>query len=59
MGCSLFNFKQLLFSERIKTLENTDRVLIYFAGHGIARNSDEEPKGYLIPHDAQPDKPET
>jgi WD40 repeat protein len=29
-----------------------DRVLFYFAGHGIALESDEGPKGYLLPQDA-------
>lgn len=30
-----------------------DRVLFYFAGHGIALESDEGPKGYLLPQDAK------
>lgn len=30
-----------------------DRLLVYFAGHGIARNGDSGPAGYLIPQDAQ------
>ncbi|MBE8970930.1 hypothetical protein IQ277_33440 [Nostocales cyanobacterium LEGE 12452] len=32
-----------------------DRLLLYFAGHGIALNGDDDdgPKGYLIPQDAQ------
>ncbi|MBD2451653.1 caspase family protein [Nostoc sp. FACHB-152] len=32
-----------------------DQLLLYFAGHGIALNGDEDdgPKGYLIPQDAQ------
>ncbi|MBD2471997.1 eIF2A-related protein [Nostoc sp. FACHB-145] len=31
-----------------------DRLLFYFAGHGIALNGDDDgPKGYLIPQDAQ------
>src|SRR4029077_7445710 len=29
-----------------------DRVVFYFAGHGIALPSDEGPKGYLLPQDA-------
>ncbi|MGK7896324.1 MAG: caspase family protein [Xenococcus sp. (in: cyanobacteria)] len=28
-----------------------DRLLFYFAGHGIARNRDEGPEGYLVPQD--------
>ena len=30
-----------------------DRVLFYFAGHGVARDSDEGPNGYLLPVDAR------
>lgn len=30
----------------------SDRLILYFAGHGIARNSDEGLKGYLVPQDA-------
>ncbi|MGB5713819.1 MAG: caspase family protein, partial [Waterburya sp.] len=30
----------------------SDRLLVYFAGHGIARNSDEGLEGYLVPQDA-------
>ncbi|GAA6620336.1 caspase family protein [Scytonema sp. NUACC26] len=29
-----------------------DRLLFYFAGHGIALNGDDGPQGYLIPQDA-------
>ncbi|MGE3365738.1 MAG: caspase family protein [Rhizobiaceae bacterium] len=29
-----------------------DRVLFYFAGHGIALESDEGPRGFLLPQDA-------
>ncbi|MEM8723493.1 MAG: hypothetical protein AAGE84_30125 [Cyanobacteria bacterium P01_G01_bin.39] len=30
----------------------SDRLIFYFAGHGIARNSDDEPQGFLVPQDA-------
>ncbi len=30
-----------------------DRLLLYFAGHGIALDGDEGPEGFLIPADAQ------
>lgn len=30
-----------------------DRLLFYFAGHGIALNDDDNPAGYLIPQDAK------
>lgn len=29
-----------------------DRVFFYFAGHGVALDSDEGPRGYLLPQDA-------
>ncbi|TJV38703.1 MAG: hypothetical protein E5Y02_28555 [Mesorhizobium sp.] len=34
---------------------SNDRVLFYFAGHGIALSSDEGPKGYILPQDADRD----
>ncbi len=30
-----------------------DRLLFYFAGHGVALNNDDGPAGYLIPQDAK------
>ena len=36
-----------------------DRVVFYFAGHGIALDSDTGPNGYLVPADARQGKPET
>jgi WD40 repeat protein/energy-coupling factor transporter ATP-binding protein EcfA2 len=36
-----------------KKLTEGDRLLFYFAGHGIARNSEDGPAGYLVPQDAQ------
>ena len=30
-----------------------DRLLLYFAGHGMAVNSDDGPAGYLVPQDAR------
>ncbi|MEW6490958.1 MAG: tetratricopeptide repeat protein [Cyanobacteriota bacterium] len=42
----------------LKTLKETvgsdDRLLFYFAGHGIALNSEDGPQGFLIPQDAKP-----
>ena len=45
---------QLLKEDFSKLVQAKDRVLFYFAGHGIALNSDDNPKGYLVPADAQP-----
>ena len=36
-----------------------DRVIFYFAGHGIALDSDDKPQGYLVPADADGVDPET
>lgn len=36
-----------------------DRVLFYFAGHGIALDSEEGPNGYLVPADARPGEKES
>jgi WD40 repeat protein len=37
---------------------NDDRLLFYFAGHGIARDSDKGPAGCLVPQDADVEKSE-
>ena len=42
-----------------KVVGEKDRVLFYFAGHGIALDSEGGPNGYLVPIDAQPGKKET
>ncbi len=43
-----------------QNLTESDRLLFYFAGHGIARPSEEEtedgPQGFLVPADAHSDK---
>jgi len=45
--------KDLLETELPKRLTKDDRLLFYFAGHGIALNGDDGPEGYLIPSDAR------
>ncbi|WP_408967520.1 ABC transporter substrate-binding protein, partial [Planktothrix sp.] len=47
-------FKELLFEKLPNVINPTegDRLLFYFAGHGIARNSEDGPAGALIPQDA-------
>ena len=57
-----------IFLDQVATLENIDRLLketlpqqvtvddrllFYFAGHGIALNGEEGPEGYLIPQNAK------
>ena len=34
-------------------IQESDRLIFYFAGHGIALNSDDGPEGFLIPQDAR------
>ena len=43
----------LLTSELPGSIGPDDRVLFYFAGHGVARDGDEGPTGYLLPADAK------
>lgn len=43
----------LVSTELPKRLTKDDRLLFYFAGHGVALNGDEVPEGYLIPYDAK------
>lgn len=35
------------------TVGHNDRVLFYFGGHGIALESDQGPRGYILPQDAE------
>lgn len=45
---------QLLdFLDKVAARED-DRVVLYFAGHGIAMDSEGEPEGYLLATDAEP-----
>lgn len=44
----------LLQSKLPQLVQEQDRLLFYFAGHGIALNKDDDgPQGYLIPQDAR------
>ncbi|QDV37460.1 caspase family protein [Tautonia plasticadhaerens] len=43
-----------LFEEALPLeVEADDRLLVYFAGHGIAWDGDDGPAGYLVPQDAR------
>ena len=43
-----------LFGETLpREVEVDDRLLVYFAGHGIALDGDNGPAGYLVPQDAR------
>lgn len=50
---------RLLEEEMPRLVGADDRVLFYFAGHGIALDSDDNPKGYLVPADAKPGETES
>ncbi|MFP2926496.1 caspase family protein [Pyxidicoccus sp. 3LG] len=43
------------FEQLAATVAHGDRLLFYFAGHGLATAGDEGPDGYLVPFDAQQD----
>ena len=44
--------KTLLTEELPAKIKPDDRLIFYFAGHGLALNGDDGPAGYLIPQDA-------
>lgn len=44
---------QLLTEELPQRVGPEDRVLFYWAGHGVARDGETGPNGYLLPSDAQ------
>ncbi|HEX7312945.1 MAG TPA: caspase family protein [Pyrinomonadaceae bacterium] len=52
---SLSKIRELLNSSLSRTVGPEDRVLFYFAGHGVAADGDDGPVGYLIPQDARRD----
>ncbi|HSN75548.1 MAG TPA: caspase family protein, partial [Anaerolineae bacterium] len=44
-----------LFTKELPArLGDDDRLLVYFAGHGVALDGDDGPRGYLVPQDARP-----
>jgi Caspase domain len=50
---TLKNLNHLLEKTLPQQVESNDRLLFYFAGHGIAFNEENGPEGYLIPQDAK------
>src|SRR5262249_51385820 len=48
----LSNLLELLHNKLPSALGVDDRLLLYFAGHGIALDSDAGPAGYVLPVDA-------
>ena len=49
---SLMNLQELLNTTMPQEVAEDDRVLFYFAGHGITLDWDDGPEGYLVPEDA-------
>lgn len=45
-----------LFAKMKQIVGKDDRIFFYFAGHGIAFDSEKEPQGYLVPADAKSGK---
>ncbi|NEO71088.1 caspase family protein [Moorena sp. SIO3H5] len=50
---SLTNLNKFLDKTLPEQVTENDRLLFYFAGHGVALNGDDGPAGYLIPQDAK------
>jgi WD40 repeat protein len=50
---TLGNLSELLDKTLPEQVKPDDRLLFYFAGHGIALNNEDGPEGYLIPQDAK------
>ncbi|MBW4591662.1 MAG: caspase family protein [Brasilonema angustatum HA4187-MV1] len=50
---TLKNLQDLFEKTLAQQVKPDDRLLFYFAGHGIALNSEDGPSGYLIPQDAK------
>ena len=49
-----------LFTEQLPAqIGKDDRLLVYFAGHGIALDGKDGPEGFLIPQDAHPEDRDT
>jgi hypothetical protein len=49
--------ENLLARELSAALGPDDRLLLYFAGHGLAADTDDGPTGYLLPQDARANAP--
>jgi hypothetical protein len=56
---TLEKLRALLDESLPKEVQADDRLLVYFAGHGIALDGDDGPAGYLVPQDARPDARQT
>ncbi len=50
---ALPRLQSLFCDEAVKNLSKDDRLLFYFAGHGVALDGDDGPTGFLIPQGAR------
>lgn len=50
---------RMLFEELPARVGPNDRVIVYFAGHGVTVSSSDGPNGYVLCQDAAPDAPES
>lgn len=53
------NIEKLISEEIPELINPKDRLIFYFAGHGIAFDSEVDPRGFLIPVDADLDQQES
>jgi Caspase domain len=49
---SLARLRRLINEDLKEWVKEDSRLLFYFAGHGVASDSDRGPEGYLVPQDA-------
>lgn len=49
---TLATLRELIHTKMLQEVGANDRVLFYFAGHGIALDGDDGPEGFLVPEDA-------
>jgi Caspase domain len=52
-SATLKSLNKLLEETLPQQVQPDDRLMFYFAGHGVALNEDNGPQGYLIPQDAK------
>ena len=58
---TLEELKNLLkeLPEKLQSPAEHNRLLFYFAGHGMSLESNDGPRGFLLPQNADPKKPES
>ena len=56
---TLSQIQKLIHQTLPAKVGSDDRVLFYFAGHGVAQDGEDGPAGFLVPQDARPDNSNT